>query len=172
MEAETSKSTLVIRPMSLDDIQPVHAIDLLSFSMPWSERSYRFELTENRNSHVLVAESVTAQGREVVGMIVIWIILDEAHIATIATHPDYRGRKIGRKLLAHGLLAAYERGARLAYLEVRRSNLTAQNLYIKFGFYVAGERPRYYKDNNEDALLMTLDNLNPEELRRLADTND
>lgn len=169
MEAESHNGTLVIRPMSLEDIARVHAIDLLSFSMPWSERSYRFELTENRNAQVLVAEIVTPEGREVVGMIVVWVILDEAHIATIAAHPDHRGKKIGRKLLANGLLAAYNRGARLAYLEVRRSNITAQNLYEKFGFYVAGERPRYYKDNNEDALLMTLDALNPEELSRFAE---
>jgi [ribosomal protein S18]-alanine N-acetyltransferase len=169
MEAESRNGTLVIRPMSLDDIQRVHNIDLLSFSMPWSERSYRFELTENRNSQVLVAEMASPEGREVVGMIVLWVILDEAHVATIATHPSYRGRHIGRKLLANGLLAAYNRGARLAYLEVRRSNLTAQKLYERFGFYVAGERPRYYKDNNEDALLMTLDKINPEELSRLAE---
>ncbi len=169
MEAESRNGTLVIRPMSMEDIGRVHAIDLMSFSMPWSERSYRFELTENRNAQVLVAEIVAPEGREVVGMIVVWVILDEAHIATIATHPDYRGRKIGRKLLANGLLAAYNRGARLAYLEVRRSNLTAQSLYEKFGFYVAGERPRYYKDNSEDALLMTLDSLDPEMLSRLAE---
>ena len=78
---------------------------------------------------------------KMVGMIVIWVILDEAHVATIAIHPDYRGQGIGRRLLASGLQAAYQRGARLAYLEVRRGNTVAQNLYQRFGFQVVGRAP-------------------------------
>ena len=156
--------------MVLDDLRHVHAIDKLSFSMPWSERSYRFELTENRNSSLWVAELQPPAGDAmIVGLIVVWVILDEAHIATIAVHPDYRSRGIGRRLLAQGLLAAYQRGARLAYLEVRRSNLPAQTLYNTFGFTKVGERPRYYKDNNEDALLMTLDQLQPQVLESLIE---
>lgn len=167
MEAEHRGVPVVIRPMALDDIARVREIDVLSFALPWSERSYRFELTENRNSSIWVAVDPAAVGDtpRVVGMIVIWVILDEAHIATIAVHPDYRGQKIGQHLLARGLLEAYHRGARLAYLEVRRGNITAQKMYTKFGFVVAGERLHYYKDNNEDALLMNLENLQPEQLQ-------
>jgi len=169
MEKDRQPLVVTFRPMDLSDVERVHEIDMLSFSLPWSERSYRFELTENRNSTVWVAEAESGSARpEVVGMIVIWVILDEAHIATLATHPDFRGYGIGRRLLAHGLLAAYRRGARLAYLEVRRSNRVAQMLYEKFGFKVVGERPRYYKDNNEDALLMTLDVIQPENLELLS----
>jgi len=101
-------------------------------------------------------------------MTVIWVILDEAHVATIATHPDHRGYGIGKRLLAYGLLEAYKRGARIAYLEVRRSNVIAQNLYYKFGFEVVGERLRYYKDNNEDAVLMTLHQIKPEMMLEFA----
>lgn len=169
METHTPHGPVKYRLMQLKDLDQVHAIDVLSFSMPWSERSYRFELTENRNSSVWVAEVESPNAPpQIVGLIVVWVVLDEAHIATIAVHPDYRQLGIGRKLLAQGLLAAYERGARLAYLEVRRSNLAAQTLYEAFGFEVVGERPRYYKDNNEDALLMTLDVLHPEDLQRFA----
>ena len=173
---ETSQKSLPVtfRPMTPGDITRVHEIDMLSFSMPWTERSYRFEVTENQHSVVWVAE-VTMPGatdnvnaRRVVGMIVIWVIIDEAHIATIATHPDYRGLGIGRRLMARALLAAYERGARLAYLEVRRGNQVAQNLYNNFGFKIVGERPRYYQDNHEDALLMTLEELQPDRLGQFA----
>ena len=174
------------RPMTLEDVSRVHEIDVLSFSMPWTERSYRFELTENRHAvpwvvEIYPADAAQAAGQmeytgaetpvlqaEIVGMIVTWVIIDEAHVATIAIHPDHRGQGLGRKLLALGLLAAYERGARLAYLEVRRSNQVAQTLYHQFGFYVAGERLRYYQDNNEDALLMTLDPIKPDLLRQFA----
>ena len=184
MAASPQRLTIRFRPMVLADIPRVHQIDLLSFSMPWSERSYRFEVTENSHSLLLVAEAIppgglairpdspdgTPDGQvDLVGMIVIWVIMDEAHVATIATHPDFRGQGIGRRLLARGLLAAYERGARLAYLEVRRSNQVAQKLYEQFGFKVVGERPRYYQDNNEDALLMTLESIQLESLKRFVD---
>lgn len=159
---------MILRPMIIEDIDQVYAIEKLSFSLPWSERSYRFEILENSHACNWVAEVEEAEGRVVVGMIVVWVILDEAHVATIATHPSYRQRGVGRRLLARGLLAAYQRGARLAYLEVRRSNHTAQALYQNFGFEVVGERLKYYKDNNEDALLMTLSHIQPEELVRLA----
>lgn len=161
------------RPMEPRDIPRVHEIDTRSFSLPWSEKSFRFELLENTHSVTWVAEASSIAGAEnpagqaiVVGMIVIWAILDEAHIATLAVDPQYRGFGIGRRLLARALLAAYGRGARMAYLEVRRGNLVAQNLYFRFGFQVVGERPRYYKDNNEDALLMNLDAIDPEVLRK------
>lgn len=166
MPTQVQPFSTTFRFMTLDDVQCVHEIDRLSFSLPWTERSYRFELTENPNSIVLVAEAVRNEvASSVIGMIVVWAIMDEAHIATIAIHPDYRGQGIGRRLLARGLVAAYDRGARLAYLEVRRGNLPAQNLYAQFGFKVVGTRPRYYKDNNEDALLLTLDRLQVDQLQ-------
>lgn len=169
MDTSPQQVTVRFRPMVLADVPRVHEIDQLSFSMPWSERSYRFEVTENRSSLTLVAERMdNGAPPELVGMIVIWVIVDEAHIATIATHPDYRGKGVGRRLLAHGLLAAYERGARLAYLEVRRGNQVALEMYQKFDFQVVGERLRYYQDNNEDALLMTLDPINLETLQHFS----
>ena len=96
---------------------------------------------------------------QVVGMVVTWIILDEAHIGTIATHPLYRRRGVAEALLRRALHDATLHGAQKAFLEVRRSNLAAQGLYRKFGFEIAGVRPHYYKDNQEDALLMNLDSL-------------
>jgi [ribosomal protein S18]-alanine N-acetyltransferase len=154
MEPAGAEEKILLRPMRLEDVEQVYAIDVASFSLPWSERSYRYELTENvQNSYLWVAE--TAGG--VVGMIVMWIILDEAHIATIATRPDYRRRGVARRLLVQALAGARERKASLAMLEVRRNNLAAQKLYESFGFVVVGVRPRYYVDNMEDALLMNLD---------------
>ena len=89
--------------MQPEDVEQVYAIDVLSFSLPWSARSYRYEVTENQTSRDWVAEAVDAQGHtQIVGMIVVWVILDEAHVATIAVHPDYRRRGIGRQLLAAG----------------------------------------------------------------------
>lgn len=158
-----------LRTMQLEDIPRVHQIDALSFSLPWPERSYRFEISENNHSSNWVVEAIRPDAqREVVAMMVNWIIIDEAHIATIAVHPDYRRMKLGRCLLAKGLLAAYERGARTGFLEVRRGNLAAQALYLEFGFEVVSERKRYYQDNHEDALLMTLEAIDPQRIKALG----
>lgn len=146
---------LVIRPMTLEDVPAVHEIDVLSFSLPWPERSFHFEIVDNDVSRPWVAE---VDGR-IAAMLVLWFIVDEAHIATIATHPDFRRQGIGEKLMVAALVAVREEGATRAFLEVRAGNLGAQALYKKYGFIVDGVRPGYYKDNNEDAILMSLNGL-------------
>lgn len=153
-------NNITFRPMRKDDIDSVIEIDRLSFSLPWPESAYIHDLTKNPAAMLWVAEEGSlVREPEVVGMIVIWLILDEAHIATLAVHPDHRGSGIGSGLLTTGLKGAYGKGARKAMLEVRASNLAAQALYKEYGFNVVYRRPRYYRDNQEDALLMNLDSL-------------
>lgn len=141
--------------MTLDDLPAVIELDQLSFTLPWPERSFRFELTENLASRCWVVE---VDGR-LVGMIVAWFLVDEAHIATIATHPDFRRQGIARKLLTHALRYMSKEGAITSFLEVRESNIPAQEMYRKFGYEEVGRRKRYYKDTDEDAILMTLNGL-------------
>ena len=146
--------------MNLDDIPRVREIDLLSFSLPWPEKSFLFELTENPSSLALIAE-LSASGSQptVIGMSIVWVIVDEAHIATIAIHPDFRSYGYGKNMLAETLRQSIQRGALVATLEVRASNLIAQQMYATFGFTIVGQRQHYYRDNNEDAILMTVENL-------------
>jgi [ribosomal protein S18]-alanine N-acetyltransferase len=144
---------LEIRRMVEADVPAVHEIDRLSFTLPWPERSFRFEVTSNPVSRCWVVE---VDGR-VAGMAVVWMIVDEAHVATIATHPDFRRQGLGEKLLIHALRFAMNEGAVSSLLEVRASNEAAQSMYRRFGYVEDGRRPRYYKDNNEDAILMSLD---------------
>jgi ribosomal-protein-alanine N-acetyltransferase len=150
----------VIRKMTLEDIPGVIDLDQKSFSLPWPERSFRFELSANPASRCWVAD---LDGK-IVGMIVVWLIVEEAHVATIATHPDFRRRGIAQKLLSHALRHLIDEGARSSFLEVRESNFGAQEMYRKFGYEMTGRRPRYYKDNNEDAILMNLASLKAERL--------
>jgi [ribosomal protein S18]-alanine N-acetyltransferase len=159
---------LVLRPMRLEDIPQVHALDVLSFSLPWPENSYQYELTQNPNSQCWVVEDTHNGAGRIVGMSVAWLIMDEVHIATLAVHPDYRRKGIAKRLLVRSLLEGYARGGRTALLEVRRGNLAAQALYFKFNFQVAGLRPRYYQDVGEDALLMTLYQIDPEAVQKLV----
>ena len=82
------------------------------------------------------------------------LLVDEAHIATVASHPEYRGCGLGEWLVVDLMERAQERGARVATLEVRAGNLIAQKLYAKLGFDVVGTRRKYYRDG-EDGLIMT-----------------
>jgi len=147
--------SISIRRMTLEDVPIVHEIDMLSFSLPWPERSFRFEMTENPVARGWVAVS----GERIASMLVLWLIVDEAHIATLATHPDFRREGIGQQLMITALLSARAEGAVRALLEVRAGNTNALALYKKHGFLVAGIRPKYYRDNNEDAILMNLEDL-------------
>jgi len=156
--------SLIIRRMAVGDLEQVTAIDNQSFSLPWPERSFRYEVLENQASRPWVAEIEENGVRRIAAMAVIWLIIDEAHLATIAVRPDYRRRGIAQKLLATALLAAYAEGARKVFLEVRRGNTAAQAMYEQFGFAVDGVRPRYYQDNHEDALLMSIQELDPKRL--------
>lgn len=149
-----------VRRMTLDDLPAVLELDRLSFSLPWPERSFRFELTDNPASRCWVVE---VDGR-IAGMVVAWLIMDEAHIATLATHPDFRRQGIARHLLSYTLQQLALEGAQSSALEVRESNLAAQEMYRGFGYQESGRRPRYYKDNNEDAILMTLRSLDTAQL--------
>jgi len=148
----------LIRKMTIDDIPAVVELDKMSFSLPWPERSFRFELTDNPASRCWVVE---ADGR-IVGMIVVWLFVVEAHVATLATRPDYRRQGIAKKLLSHALHYLISEGAQSSFLEVRASNTAAQEMYRKFGYKESGRRPHYYKDNDEDAILMKLDSLKVE----------
>ncbi len=145
--------SVILRKMALDDVPQVIAIDQISFSLPWPLSSFRYELTENLASRCWVAE---LDGR-VAAMLVAWLIVDEIHIATIATHPDFRQQGVGEKLLSFALQSAKGEGAVSSFLEVRESNNAALMMYHKFGYIESGRREGYYKDNGEAAILMTLD---------------
>jgi ribosomal-protein-alanine N-acetyltransferase len=142
----------IIRKMAVEDLEQVVAIDQSSFSLPWPPRSFYFEVTNNPAARCWVAD---LEGK-IIAMLVAWFIVDEVHIATIATHPDFRKQGIGGDLLAHTLQFARAEGALTSFLEVRESNESALKMYHKFGYIETGRRENYYADNNEDAVLMTL----------------
>jgi len=146
---------IVVDRMTMDDLPAVHVIERESFRTPWPAHAYRHELENNRLAQYVVARC----GDEIVGFAGMWLLVDEAHVTTFATRRAWRRQGIGERLLLALLDLAAGRGAHEATLEVRPSNLAARRLYEKYGFKVVGVRPRYYSDNNEDALIMTTDAL-------------
>ena len=91
---------------------------------------------------------------KVVGYVGVWFVLDEGHITNVAVHSDYRGKKIGDKLIKELVELCKENNMSAITLEVRVSNIVAQNLYKKYGFKIGGIRKEYYSDNKEDAMIM------------------
>ena len=110
--------------------------------------------------------------KSIVGYAGIWVMTDEAHITTIASHPDVRGQGVGELLLVALIHRAIEIGARWMTLEVRASNSVAQNLYRKYTFKEMGVRRRYYSDNGEDALVMWTDALDSSSFQAAFDQNE
>ncbi|MBE3598704.1 MAG: ribosomal protein S18-alanine N-acetyltransferase [Limnochordaceae bacterium] len=141
---------VTVDPMRVRDLNDIMVIERLSFSTPWSKSAFLSELLENERAHYLVAR---ADGRAV-GYVGIWLVADEGHITNVAVHPEYRSRGVGRKLMEAITELARRKGARRLTLEVRKSNLRAQRLYESLGFQGVGLRKGYYRDNNEDAIIM------------------
>jgi len=155
---------VVVEPMQEVHIATVMEIERESFPAPWPEHAYRYEITENRLAHyyVLCPSSVTpgeqppaGENDEVWGYAGIWLMVDEAHISTIAIRPGLRRRGFGQLLLLALLDASSHLGAKRATLEVRESNVPAQSLYLAYGFLQVGRRKGYYTDNQEDAIILT-----------------
>ena len=139
--------------MRLRDLPDILKIEKLSFTTPWSRQAFLSELLDNDRAYYLVAK----QGERAIGYIGIWLVAGEGHITNVAVLPEFRRQGIGRKLMQSIEELAFARETARMTLEVRKSNFVAQNLYISLGFASAGIRPGYYRDNNEDAIIMWKD---------------
>lgn len=142
--------TLVIRAAAPADAQQMAALDKICFTVPWSLESFEQELTVNDKAIYIVAE-IDGQLAGYAGM---WQILDEGHITNVAVSPEHRRQGIAAAVLTELIAEGSRRGIRAFTLEVRASNVAAQELYRGFGFQTAGIRPGYYEDNKEAALIM------------------
>jgi [ribosomal protein S18]-alanine N-acetyltransferase len=160
MTGDAEIRSVIFRPMRSEDIDEVYRIETRSFSLPWPYHAFEYEVNHNRAAHCRVLEATSNDGKcRILAMTIGWQVLDEFHIATIAVDPDFRRKGLGRTLLLEVLREERSQGINLVFLEVRRSNLAAQELYHQFGFFETGVRKGYYADNAEDAILMTLENL-------------
>ena len=151
-----------MRPMRSSDIEPVSKIERQSFATAWNAQAYITELANPAALYLvaLLDDTVVGYGGQ-------WVIMDEAHITTIAVLPEIRERKIGERLFCEMLRTAMEKGATRATLEVRETNDPAKKLYEKYGFKTVAARKGYYSDNNENADIMWVYDMESPEWRTL-----
>jgi ribosomal-protein-alanine N-acetyltransferase len=142
----------VLQAMRQEDLDQVLDIERMCFSYPWPRESFLLDLRSPDSCCVVVR-----MGRELVGYIIGWFVMDELHILNIAIHPSYRRKGMGQRLLRFLLNMAARRGCRYATLELRASNQDARRLYEKHGFRPVAVRRGYYRLPVEDAILMFKD---------------
>jgi ribosomal-protein-alanine N-acetyltransferase len=177
----------VIRPMEYQDIPQVAQIDREAFPGEWvfrSQSAYKQDL-DNPSIRYVVAckkDGVSEPGgqamqkppwfkrlfsyecrpttsEDIVGFSGFWMMMQEAHIIAIGVRDGYRRLGIGEGLLIATIELAQILKANVVTLEVRASNIIAQELYKKHGFQVVGRRLRYYSSDGEDAIIMSTDNI-------------
>lgn len=168
------RQDLVISPMLPRHVSAVARIEKESHPDPWSERAFLEELTLFQSTTLVALRTLPRRAalqsesapfpslsssqnlffEEILGYICFWCVADEFQILNVTVAPHQRGRGIGSRLLEQALQHGRERGARIAVLEVRKTNTTALRFYQKAGFRIVGERPGYYRVTQESALLL------------------
>jgi ribosomal-protein-alanine N-acetyltransferase len=163
--------------MSSEDLPTVAEIEVNSFPSPWSIDVYQREIVTRNGSYWVVrpgiennqganegksGDKLVENGEELPPIVPVlayggmWLLGDDAHVTTIATHPAWRQRRIGEWLLLQMVGEARSHGVSALTLEVRVFNYPALALYEKLGFVAVGLRRGYYQDTGEDARLLTL----------------
>src|SRR5690349_14576547 len=143
---------IIIRKMQQDDVEGVMTIEKEVVDFPWSYSIFSDCIKVGYSCWVLEEDQI------IIGYCLLSLAAEEAHILNIVVRPDKQHQGLGRRLLAHLIEEARKLKAKTVYLEVRRSNTIAYDLYIKTGFMVIGERKDYYPavDGREDALVLEL----------------
>jgi ribosomal-protein-alanine N-acetyltransferase len=175
-----------LRPMVEADIPQVLEIERESFPSSWPQTAYKRELTNKIARYLVLAEvhdaphvaappatglwasmrralgapePATGSSEHLLGFVGIWLMVNEAHIVTIAVREERRREGVGERLLIAAIDLAMDMDQEVVTLEVRASNQAAQQMYEKYAFNRMGVRRRYYTDNHEDAVIMTTPDL-------------
>lgn len=139
-----------IRRMNINDVDGVMNVETKCFKIAWSKESFEYEMKENNKALYVIAE----YNGTILGYAGLWKILDEGHITNIAVLNEYRRMGIATLMLSTLIKMAQEDNIKSFTLEVKHTNSVAINLYENFGFSACGVRKGYYKDTNDDAIIM------------------
>ncbi len=139
-----------IEPLAKSHLAAVLSIEQDSFTSAWSPSMFESEVESN----ALSRSFVMMRDSELVGYVIAWFVRGEVHLLNIAVSHRHRRHGYATQLLYHLYQLAIAEGQEVVTLEVRRSNEPALRLYATQGFFPIGERPGYYEDTGEDAILM------------------
>jgi ribosomal-protein-alanine N-acetyltransferase len=145
----SARASVHLRDMTSADIPVVVGIERESYTMPWSEATFR-GLLRRRDAEMVSAE---ADGG-VIGYAAFWCVVDQGELGNVAVTEYWRGAGVGARLVEEIIYRAARRGVREIFLEVRPSNTVARRLYEQLGFHPVGRRRRYYQAPIEDALVL------------------
>lgn len=148
--------TITIEKITQNDVEEVFNIEsLIHPEHHWSKDSFYNEIANNLARYFCVKN----QDNKILAFMGFWVILEEAHITTLGTHPDFRNKQLAQALLVQCIETCYKEEVKYITLEVRESNVPAIRLYEKFGFSSIGMRKNYYQDNGENAIIMFTQNI-------------
>ncbi len=145
------------RPVVETDLPRIMEIEAAGFLHPWSEALLRAELGHAWSIQRAAVAAGPDAGDRILGYVIFWLVHDEVHVLNVGTDPEARRRGVARALMEEAAAIGRGKGARLSTLEVRRSNAPAIALYRSLGYQEVGVRPRYYAEEDEDAIVMTLE---------------
>jgi ribosomal-protein-alanine N-acetyltransferase len=136
---------------SEDLLNDILKIEYESFTNPWNRKMF---LGSAQNKTVIF--KILIKTKTVVGYYIISTIADETEILTIAVSPKFRRQNFGRFMLTDIVKETLLKKSKFIFLEAKKSNMPALNLYKSFGFKEIGLRKNYYRD--EDAVVLRLAN--------------
>jgi [ribosomal protein S18]-alanine N-acetyltransferase len=148
----TLKTQYQFRPMQMDDLDAIMAIEPYIYPYPWTRGNFSDSLTSGYSAWVLLEQE------KIIGYALLMMVLDEAHLLNLSIAKSHQKQGLGRLLLEHMLKIAKNHHATNMFLEVRPSNISAITLYENIGFNEMAIRRGYYPAANgrEDAVLMGL----------------
>lgn len=142
---------MLIEALQSEEIETLVQLEHTLMTSPWSKEDFEYELLENPFAHIFVLK----KEMEIIGYVDLWVMYEQAQIASIGIKKEEQSQGYGQKLLEFALSYARDAGVNMMSLEVRKSNQKAIALYQKNGFDIQSIRRDYYQDNHEDAYLMT-----------------
>jgi ribosomal-protein-alanine N-acetyltransferase len=148
--ADLDTGPIVIGPMRRRHLRSVLRIEALNSPRGWSLGLFMSELSYRDARVYLVAKHAS----RVVGFAGLLFAAEDGHVTTVSVDPDFQRHRVATRMMCVLADRALDRGVEALTLEVRPSNLAAVALYQRFGFAPVGVRRNYYRETNEDALVM------------------
>lgn len=148
------RPSLRLQAMSVVDLAEVMAIEVAAYPFPWTQGNFIDSLQAAYLARLLRSES-----GELLAYFVAMAGVDEMHLLNLTVAPSAQGRGHARHMLDALVAECRVAPAAMLWLEVRRSNQRARDLYERYGFREIGLRRAYYPagfGRREDAVVMSL----------------